>query len=80
MKLKANTQTREVIGQTGWSGPAKLHHVESKFAVIKVPGTTTWLQMAGCQDYEPAVTIVCRVTRRKKDTVWLEELFFFYTR
>ena len=78
MKLQANTQTREVIGQTGWSGPAKLHHVESKFAVVKVPGTTTWIAYCG-SDYEPAVTIVCRVTRRRKDTVWLEELFFFYT-
>jgi len=77
MKLKANTQTREVIGQTGWSGTAKLIHVESKFAVIKVPGGTFWIEGCG-SDYEPAVTIVCRVTSRKKDTVWLEELFMFH--
>ncbi len=78
MKLKANTQNREVIGQIGWSGPAKLHHVESKFAVVKVPGGTFWIEGCG-SDYQHAVTIVCRVTRRRKDTVWLEELFFFYT-
>jgi len=75
-QLQANTQTREVIGQTGWSGPAKLHHVENKYAVIKVPGGTYWSH--GFHDYEPAVTIVCRVTSRKKDTVWLEELFMFH--
>jgi len=52
MKLQANTQTREVIGQTGWEGPAKLYFIEGKFAVIKVPGRTCWIDMpfGGCHD------------------------------
>lgn len=80
MKLKANTQTREVIGPKSWEGPAKLHHVESKFAVIKVPGTTFWVptSLGGVHVYDHAHTIMCRVTRRKQDTVWLEELFMFH--
>ena len=79
MKLQANTQTREVSGPTGCHGPAKLHFVEGKLAVIKVPGRTFWIEWAG-SDYQYAVTIVCRLTSRKRDTVWLEKLFTFPTR
>lgn len=80
MKLKANTETREVIGQTGWH-EATLHFVEGKFAVLKVPGMSYWVKSGwGYQDYQPASMIVCRVTRRKEDTVWLEQLFTFPTR
>ena len=81
MKLKANTQTREVTGGTAWH-EVTLLHVESKFAVLKVPGMSYWVDSfyPGYQDYQHARMIVCRVTSRKKDTVWLEELFTFSIR
>jgi len=81
MKLKANTETREVSGFTGWYGDAKLHHVEGKFAVLKVPGMSYWVEgWHGYQDYQHARMIVCRVTSRKGDTVWLEKLITFTIR